>query len=230
MFSARALAVAAALTSACPVARASTSAGAAGYLISADRRPVADSFGACWHTREWRPGMRFASCEPKLAKTTGPVAASTGTVRAAPVPGPVAEAAKPAPKRPAPLRLSAGTLFEFDSVALTAKGRAALDALDRQIAGADYRYVDVSGHADPLGTASYNRILSARRAEAVRDYLAGHGIDAHRIRTQGLGSEDAVTSGAQCQGLQRAGLIRCLQPDRYAEIAVVGAARTASAQ
>jgi OmpA-OmpF porin, OOP family len=218
MSSVRILAAAAALAAAFPAARADD---AAGYLVAAGRQPVHDAFGDCWHTSEWHPGMHYANCEPKLA---------AAPAKAAPAPKRVAEAAKPAPKPPAPLRLSADTLFQFDSAALSAKGHAALDALEKRIVRADYRSVEIAGHADPLGEPSYDRALSERRAEAVRDYLVQRGIDAKRIRTKGLGSSLPETPLAQCEGLPRARLIECLQPDRYAEVTVAGTMHTASAQ
>lgn len=198
----------------------------AGYLVTADGQPVHDSFGDCWHTREWVRGMRYASCEPKPAVA----AAAPLKLPPAPVPKRSVAAAKPAPKPQAPLRLSADTLFGFDSVALSAQGRSALDALQKRIGDADYRLVEVAGHADRLGTPSYNRRLSQRRAEVIRDYLVQHGIDAKRVRTEGLGSAQAESASAQCQGLPRARLIDCLQPERYADITVLGTMHTAAAQ
>jgi outer membrane protein OmpA-like peptidoglycan-associated protein len=112
--------------------------------------------------------------------------------------------------------------FAFDSVELSPQGRAALDALAKNAADAGYRFMDISANADPLGTVSYNRSLSERRAEVVRDYLVQDGIDVHRMRTRGLGSSQPATTDAQCAGLPRARRIECLQPDRSAEITVVG--------
>ena len=111
MSSPRLLLVAAALIAAMPAARASTPANQAGYLTSGNARSVTDSSGECWHTGEWQPGMRFGQCEPQ--------AAASGQPKAAPA---VAEVAKPAspPKPLPPIRLSADTLFPFDSVVLTA--------------------------------------------------------------------------------------------------------------
>lgn len=208
-----------------PAARAAASGDSSGYLLVGDGHPVTDSSGDCWHTGEWRPGMRFANCEPRPVKT----AAASGPPKAAPAARPTPPAAapapKPAPQPAAPFRLSADTLFGFDSAALTPQARAALDSLGKRIAAADYRSVDIAGHADPLGTPSYNRSLSERRAGAVRDYLVQHGIDARRIRAKGLGSAQPVISGEQCKGMPRARLIACLRPDRHAEVTVVGTAK-----
>lgn len=226
MSSPRLLIAAAALIATMSVAHARSPGDVTGYLVTTDHQPVRDSFGDCWHTAAWEPGMRFANCEPQPVK---PATAASEPLKRAPKA--VAETVKPSsrPKTAAPFRLSADTLFQFDSVILTMPGRAALDALGKRIADSDYRVVDISGHADRLGTPSYNRRLSERRAQSVRSYLAGRGVDAHRIRTKGVGSTEPVTSSGQCRGLPRAELIQCLQPDRYAEVTVVGTAHTASA-
>ena len=125
---------------------------------------------------------------------------------------------------PPPPVFAAGTAgcvvqFECDSVELTPRARAALDARGKRAADTGYWVIDVSGHADSLGTFSYNRSLSERRAEAVRDHLAQNGIDVHRVRMSGLGSLQPAADG-QCAGLPRARRVACLQLDRAVEITV----------
>jgi peptidoglycan-associated lipoprotein len=50
----------------------------------------------------------------------------------------------------------------------------------------------IEGHADERGTREYNIALGARRAQAVRDYLASRGIQAGRMRTVSYGKERPV--------------------------------------
>jgi OmpA-OmpF porin, OOP family len=224
---------AALLIAAMPAARAGGPGDVAGYLTTGDSSAVTDAFGECWHTAEWRRGMRFHHCEPSTQ--VRPVAAPAGeTPAAAPE---LAAAPKPAvtPRpagsaRPAPIRISIDALFDFDSAALKPEGRAALDALAQRIDHAAYRSASITGHADRLGTPGYNLLLSERRAQAVRAYLGTRGVDVARIGAKGVGSSEPATPPKQCDGLGRARLIQCLQPDRYAEIAVVSGALTASAQ
>jgi outer membrane protein OmpA-like peptidoglycan-associated protein len=52
--------------------------------------------------------------------------------------------------------------------------------------------VEISGHTDSLGTASYNRKLSQERADAVRRYFTRQGIDGGRITARGYGEERPV--------------------------------------
>jgi len=194
---------------------------AAGYLTTPQGAPVTASAGECVHTGEWTQGMRFANCEPQPVKAEGaPAPVQAPEVREVVI---VREAIVVA----MPFTLSLDTLFDFDSATLKADADAALDALRQQIGQADYQTVDIVGHADRIGAPLYNQRLSERRAQAVRAYLATHGVDESKISFSGVGSSDPAT-GPQCNGLRGARLITCLQPDRYAEVTVVGTQISAS--
>lgn len=58
----------------------------------------------------------------------------------------------------------------------------------------------VTGHTDSTGSADANLGLSARRAEAVAQYLRASGIDSSRIQTTGVGSSQPVASNATPEG------------------------------
>lgn len=47
-------------------------------------------------------------------------------------------------------------------------------------------------HADVRGSNRYNKTLSERRAEAVKDYLEAHGLSANLISTQAMGKEQQL--------------------------------------
>jgi outer membrane protein OmpA-like peptidoglycan-associated protein len=47
--------------------------------------------------------------------------------------------------------------------------------------------IEVQGHTDNVGQAAYNLKLSQQRADAVRAYLVGHGIDPSRLVSKGYG-------------------------------------------
>lgn len=122
---------------------------------------------------------------------------------------------------PAPFTVAIDALFAFDSAALTSQAAAALDALARHLAQANYHNVDIAGHADALGQPGYNRQLSAQRAKTVRDYLIARGVDRSKITLSALGSANSLTAEL-CAGLKGEELIACLQPDRYAGVTVKG--------
>jgi peptidoglycan-associated lipoprotein len=53
----------------------------------------------------------------------------------------------------------------------------------------------VEGHADERGSVEYNLALSLRRANAVREYLAGAGLDASRFEVAAFGEEQPLDMG-----------------------------------
>ena len=53
--------------------------------------------------------------------------------------------------------------------------------------------VELAGHTDDVGSASYNLKLSAERAEAVRQALIANGIDETRMTAKGYGASKPLT-------------------------------------
>ncbi|MEO7328870.1 MAG: OmpA family protein, partial [Minicystis sp.] len=62
--------------------------------------------------------------------------------------------------------------------------------------------IEVQGHADSIGPEDYNIVLSKRRAEAVRDWLIQHGIQANKLTTRGFGSTAPVATNDTTPGRQ----------------------------
>ena len=82
--------------------------------------------------------------------------------------------------------------FETDQSDLTSEARSVLDRQARWLQlNPDARIV-VEGHADERGTREYNLALGARRANAVRTYLASRGVQATRMRAVSFGKERPV--------------------------------------
>jgi peptidoglycan-associated lipoprotein len=82
--------------------------------------------------------------------------------------------------------------FESDSSELTPQSRGTLDKQVQWLQTYNRYAFTIEGHADERGTREYNIALGARRAQAVRDYLASRGIDANRMRTISYGKERPV--------------------------------------
>ncbi len=65
----------------------------------------------------------------------------------------------------------------------------------------DVPYILVAGHTDSLGSDSYNKDLSMRRAQAVVDYLVSeHGIDRKRLVARGYGEAQPVADNSTAEG------------------------------
>ena len=73
--------------------------------------------------------------------------------------------------------------FESDQTELTAQSRGTLDKQAQWLQQYGNYTFTIEGHADERGTREYNIALGARRAQAVRDYLASRGIQPGRMRT-----------------------------------------------
>jgi len=61
----------------------------------------------------------------------------------------------------------------------------------------------IEGHTDSTGSAEHNQQLSLNRANAVRNYLVGYGVDSRRVTTQGFGESMPVASNDTAQGRQQ---------------------------
>jgi peptidoglycan-associated lipoprotein len=82
--------------------------------------------------------------------------------------------------------------FDSDSSDLTIQSRATLDKQAQWLTTYNRYAFTIEGHADERGTREYNIALGARRAQAVRDYLASRGIEPSRMRTISYGKERPV--------------------------------------
>ncbi len=60
--------------------------------------------------------------------------------------------------------------------------------------------VDIIGHTDNFGTASFNQELSARRADSVYSILADGGVATNRMRAIGRGENEPIASNLNDEG------------------------------
>jgi|GEM_PF-1806647 len=113
-------------------------------------------------------------------------------------------------------------LFDFDRAILKSDLVTKLDAVANMLRDSKYEAINIVGHADPIGSESYNQRLSHRRAVAAKKYLVGKGIDASRINVTARGETDLVVARADCAGLRKQALIDCLQPNRRVVVEAAG--------
>ena len=84
--------------------------------------------------------------------------------------------------------------FEFNSDRLTDDGKEVLDQLgealkSNELSGA--KAIVLEGHTDAKGSAAYNKILSLRRAQSVKSFLAlKHSIPSGKLKAVGKGSTE----------------------------------------
>ena len=60
--------------------------------------------------------------------------------------------------------------------------------------------VEISGHTDSIGSDKYNKNLSQKRADAVKEFLVKEGCPADRLVTHGYGSERPIESNSTDEG------------------------------
>lgn len=60
--------------------------------------------------------------------------------------------------------------------------------------------IEISGHTDNVGSESFNKDLSQRRARGVVDYLAGKGIDKNRLEAVGKAFSEPIASNKTEEG------------------------------
>lgn len=78
--------------------------------------------------------------------------------------------------------------FEFNSSSLTEDSHAGISMLVDFLRRNPELKVELAGHTDDVGSASYNNKLSADRAEVVRQALVDNGIEESRLTAKGYGS------------------------------------------
>lgn len=83
-------------------------------------------------------------------------------------------------------------LFAYNSAELSADARSSLDEVAKAMrnpALAKCQFI-VEGHTDAHGEINYNQNLSMKRAQTVRQYLAGKGVEAGRLYPDGKGATE----------------------------------------
>lgn len=87
-----------------------------------------------------------------------------------------------------------GVNFEFDSAILTADSKVILDDTARALKGMNdpNLLIEIGGHTDDRGSASYNERLSQARAESVRQYLIGRNVSADQLTAKGYGASQPL--------------------------------------
>ena len=125
------------------------------------------------------------------------------------------------------INLSADALFRFnqsDAADMLPEGKATLDRLAENLVSrqAHIDSIALTGHTDRLGSEQYNYNLGLQRAQTVKNYLQGKGVQAP-ISVASAGESQPVTTA--CTGTRAtAALKACLQPDRRVTVDISGTA------
>jgi peptidoglycan-associated lipoprotein len=161
--------------------------------------------------------LMLTACAEKMMEAPPPAPPPPPAATPAPPPPPA-----PPPRPPAPVMQSIvpGSIqdfqvnvgdrvfFEFDKSDLTDAGRATLQKQAAWLQRFGAVTLTLEGHCDERGTREYNLGLGARRAQAVKDYLASLGVSAARLDTISYGKERpvCVESTEACYAQNRRGV------------------------
>ncbi len=90
--------------------------------------------------------------------------------------------------------------FALNSAQLLSKSFTALQTVADLLQTNAELKLSVNGYTDNTGTEAANLRISARRAQAVKDFLVSKGVDATRITINGFGQADPVADNATAEG------------------------------
>ena len=188
LFSILAGALASALFAAATVNAAESRESTPGYTQDSSKNIVRSGTGDCVRTGAWSAddanvvGCDGVTLEYEIEVIEG---APTGLIGAISIP--------------------AAAMFAFDSDALTAEGKTAIEeyrAKLRPELSEAYAGI-IIGHTDSTGNAEYNMGLSKRRAQSVADYLVSTGVEPDKLRVTGRGKNEPIASNATEDGRAR---------------------------
>jgi len=90
--------------------------------------------------------------------------------------------------------------FDLDKTIIKPEAFDFLDQIAEFIIANPEISVTVQGHTDSVGTKAYNDILAVKRAQAVKAYLTGKGIDENRLTCEGFGFSKPAASNKTADG------------------------------
>jgi outer membrane protein OmpA-like peptidoglycan-associated protein len=120
-------------------------------------------------------------------------------------------------------------LFKSGSFELITAARERLAKVSGIVLAYPSLHLAVEGHTDSVGSDEYNRQLSERRAQAVRDYLVQQGISPDAIAASGFGKSEPVASNDSPEGRQQNRRVELvLSGDAIGSVTGIDSATTAS--
>lgn len=90
--------------------------------------------------------------------------------------------------------------FAVDKSDIPEANKAVLDRAVEVMKNVPEMELMILGHTDSDGDDAYNKDLSQRRADAVKDYLVSKGADASKLMTKGMGETDPIATNETDNG------------------------------
>jgi OOP family OmpA-OmpF porin len=183
----------------------------------------------CWRDAGWTPATAAPNCDGAIKPPAPPAPAPAPRVAPPPPPpppppvaAPAAPVARPAtppapPPPPAPVSekvtFAADAYFDTGKSLLKPDAQAKLADLVDKTKGVNLEVIIAVGHTDTVGSAAANQKLSIARAESVKKFLTGKGVETNRVYTEGKGASQPVADNKTAEGRAK---------NRRVEVEVVG--------
>lgn len=98
------------------------------------------------------------------------------------------------------LSMPGNITFPSDSSTLNAGARDVLNSVSKVLKEYKKTNIAVAGYTDSTGNASYNQLLSEKRARTVADNLMDFGVARERVFAQGFGIQNPIASNDTAEG------------------------------
>ena len=178
----------------------------------------------CWRDGGWTPATAAEECDGAIKpppapapapKVAPPPPAPTPVAPPAVAPAPVVVPVVPPPPAPVSEKVTfaADAFFDTGKSVLKPDAQAKLSDLVDKTKGVNLEVIIAVGHTDTVGSAAYNQKLSIARAESVKKFLTGKGIETNRVYTEGKGFTQPVADNKTAEGRAK---------NRRVEVEVVG--------
>ncbi|TES92712.1 MAG: hypothetical protein E3J87_04555 [Candidatus Cloacimonadota bacterium] len=95
-----------------------------------------------------------------------------------------------------------GIYFDTGKATIRPESYPVLDDAVRVLQANPKAIVEIAGHTDSVGSDSYNRGLSDRRANSVKNFLISRGVAYNRLQAMGYGESMPIASNATRDGRQ----------------------------
>ena len=156
---------------------------------------VRNSDGECVFTGTWKEGGLTSGCDLGPAVVAEVVDEVAEVEPAAPPPPPEPKLVRET------LTLKQDALFVINSYKPTLEGSRAISELADTINSyQEIESIQINGYTDSSGPAEFNKNLSEKRANSVKELLVEGGVDSSIITTRGFGESDPIASNATPEG------------------------------
>ncbi|OUV02890.1 MAG: hypothetical protein CBC42_05120 [Betaproteobacteria bacterium TMED82] len=174
-----------------------------GFVIDNYSMPIKDTSGNCVRTTFQSEGAVLNICgENNLTKKTDVNSEISGAEVEAfregegdsnNAPVDLAELSSDSP-------FDAEIRFDFDKSKISEDAISILNVFIEELRGKTYKMINILGHADALGSDTYNLKLSLDRAQSVKNYLVVNGIDENLIFITALGESSPIANNDTREG------------------------------